>query len=738
MDGDSDNGGGWRDDSILVDDHLISNLQQNQRGGPDYPSVEDAPDRQPDDCWMLPSNSTVMEVLGPNYVRLDDIRKKTVAYMTFNSGKHQVDIWGDRACIDEAKKYLDVIGNKVNERKHPMRRTKKWEKPARELTEKEKRRAEKRQQRKTEEKRYQGLPAAPQPYTACFTMPDNNIPIPKIIGEKEAYLNQIRASCKSFIWYDEGLHIFKVAGQDEELVEEAAGRVRNHFLKIRRGTDRSMPKGSELRLLYQPTRNIGARFIKLPKNFVLNDLYGDEQVSPYRILEPIAGGKPSASLVQYNMLTDEVKKLDLSKTQQQQQQQQQQKQQQQSVALIDFGDNNDDDNVVHPGQNLDTSEIAESLRDLNIRNANMMERALDEGLESLRLLDWEITMEVAFGQIYLLNYPRRDDFYTFTSHELANVYFPHQNFISKLAPCIGTTYNHVKGLLEYLSVSGEEYTDSPRTSYVIEALQNPSLPEPVRPESGYAQRGGGASRGEQAAAAAAAEAASMVTWKSVLTINTFTKEGHAGLWNCVTDSRTLVNISCANLEGEYSWETRLNFARRLPSDYDTPQGQFVSYLRRSKDHRLVMSVTPAYRPHIIKQRTKWVYAWKRYIIEVEKEEMWDMSNMDDAHQAMTNSNDNNNHHSTAAAAGLPTDLSSFTPHRVNYYVTMARENWRYRFAENIDLTIGQAPTWTIRDFLANDTEEENTAMLQKDAKEFSDIMTKVLPVFYETRPASLV
>ncbi|ORZ17720.1 hypothetical protein BCR42DRAFT_412365 [Absidia repens] len=733
MDGDSDDGGGWRDASILVDDNSNSGFHQNQRGSADYPSVEDAPDRQPDDCWMLPSNSSVMEVLGPNCVRLDDIRKKTEAYMTFNSGKYQVDIWGDRSCIDEAKKYLDVIGNKVNERKHPMRSTKKWEKPARELTEKEKRRVEKRQQRKTEEKRYQGLPAVPQPFTASFTMPDSNIPLPKIIGEKEAYLNQIRASCKSFIWYDEGLHIFKVAGQDNELVEQAAGRVRNLYLKIRRGTDPTMPRSSELRLLYQPTRNIGARFIKLPKNFVSCDLYSDEQISSYRILEPIAGGKPSASLVQYNMLTDGVKKLDLSTMQQQQQ-----KQQQQSVSLIDFGDNNDDDNAIHPGQNLDTSEIAESLRDLNIRNAKMMERALDEGLESLRLLDWEISMEVAFGQIYLLNYPKRDDFYTFSSEQLANLYFPHHVFNSKLAPCIGTTYNHVKGLLEYLSVCGEEYTDSPRTSYVIEAIQNPTLPEPARPESKYSHRGGGPSRGEQAAAAAAAEAASAVTWKSVLTVNTFTKEGHAGLWNCVTDSNTLVNISCANLEGEYSWETRLNYARRLPSDYDTPQGQFVNYLRRSKDNRLVMSVTPAYRPHIIKQRTKWVYAWKRYIIEVEKEEMWDMSNMDDTHHTIINSNDHNNHHSTAAAAGLPTDLSSFTPHRVNYYVTMARENWRYRFAENIDLAIGEAPTWTIRDFLANNVDEENTAMLQKDAKEFADIMTKVLPVFYETRPASLV
>jgi hypothetical protein len=350
-----------------------------------------------------------------------------------------------------------------------------------------------------------------------------------------------------------------------------------------------------------------------------------------------------------------------------------------------------------------------------------METAIDEGLESLRLVDWEITMEVAFGQIYLLDYPSRDTFYTFPSEDLAFTYFPNSRFNSKLAPCIGTSYDHVKELLEYLSQHAEEYTDSPRTSYVIQALQNPTLPE--QPPKGLHPRSREAIAAEQAAKIANANAP---TWKSVLTINRFTLDGHVGLWNCVTDCETLVSINCTNLEGDYSWETRVNYARRLPSDLNTPQGQFVERMRLSNENRLIIAVVPGYRPHVIKQLTKWVYAWGKYTVEVEKEEMWDMANMEEA---------------LLQASGLPLDLSSYTPHRVNFHVSMVRENWRDRFAENVQLELGQAPTWTTRDFLVADHtsgEPESTALLQEDAKRFADLLTQVLPVYYEVKPASLV
>lgn len=682
----------WRDDTVLGQS-VTSPLE----------SHEDTPDRQPDDCWMLPSNSTEVEVLGPRCIRLAEIQKQTEAYVVFNAGKHQVDIWGDRQCIDRAKQFLDIIGNQINERKHPARRTKKWEKAERELTEKEKRRNEKRQQRILEGKSFQGLPTTPQPYTAIFPLPDESIPLAKILGDKEAYMNEIRATCKSHVWFDDDCRAFRVAGQDEDLVRETAARLRQLYLRIRRFTSQSMPRSAVIRLLYQPTKNIGARFTKLPKDFVPCDLYvPDNFLDKYRCLEPLAGGTiPKQFFLNANSKNTTNSSLE------------------QSMSLIDLHEDHGNASRVDQGNSL--YNIPERLRTLNIENAKRMETALDEGLESLRLVDWEITMEVAFGQIYLLDYPAREAFYTFPSEDLAFTYFPNSKFNSKLAPCIGTSYDHVKELLLYLSHQAEEYTDSPRTSYVIQALQNPTLPE--QPPKGLHPR----SREAIAAAEAAKIAnANAPTWKSVLTINRFTLEGHVGLWNCVTDSETLVSINCANLEGDYSWETRLNYARRLPSDLNTPQGQFVEHMRLSNEDRLIIAAVPGYRPHIIKQLTKWVYAWGKYTIEVEKEEMWDMTNMEDA---------------LAQASGLPLDLSSHTPHRVNFHVSMIRETWRDRFAENVQLQIGQAPTWTTRDFLVADHtsgDPESTAILQEDAKKFADLLTEVLPVYYQAKSTSLV
>ncbi|KAI8336652.1 hypothetical protein BC941DRAFT_427668 [Chlamydoabsidia padenii] len=667
---DSDDGG-WRDPSIVGGGNDSSPRSRGQGLG----GQNESPDRQPDDCWLLPPNSTEVEVLGIRCTRLEEIHKKTNAYMVFNSNKHQVDIWGDRNCINHAKQMLDIIGDKINERKHPVRRTKKWEKPERELTDSERRRDEKKQQRILEGKSYQGLPTSTQPYSAFFAMPDDLIPLVKITGEKDAYLNQIRASCKSHVWYEPELNAFKVAGQDEQLVWETTARLRNLYLRLRRSL--TPPKSAVLRLLYQPTENMGARFRALPSDFICCELYPTEQMNAYRMLEPIKDGViPKASRMQ------------------------------QPLNLIEF--NNDNDNTPATDQPKPSTGISGRLLNLNADNAQKMETALDEGLESLRLLDWEISMDVIFGQLYLLDYPNRERTYTFSSEDLAYVFFPNSRFNSRLSPCIGTTFEHVRGLQEYLSQHAEEYTDSPRTSYVINALQNPTLPG--RPQEGAYLRG----REASAAIAAAEAAAAAVTWKSVLTVNKFTMDGHVGLWNCVTDCNTLVSMSCANLEGEYSWETRLNYARRLPSDLNTPQGQFVDHLRLSNDKRLVVSLTPGYKPHIVKQLTKWIYAWEQYTVELEKEEMWDLANMEESEQQQN--------------TGLPLDLSSHAPHSVKYHVSMVRESWRNRFADNVHLEIGQAPTWTARDFLCG---QESTAALQDDAKKFADLLTSVVvPVYY--------
>ncbi|CAO3635112.1 unnamed protein product [Cunninghamella echinulata] len=374
--------------------------------------------------------------------------------------------------------------------------------------------------------------------------------------------------------------------------------------------------------------------------------------------------------------------------------------------------------------------MPDSLRNLNETNVEKMENALDLGLESLRLNDWEIKMDIIFGQLYLLDYPRRDPYYFFTMEVLAEKVFTNPKFVSKLAPCIGTSYDHVKELLEYLSSHGEEYADSPRTSYTIEAMQQPNLP-PHPTEFGrfnnnnnnnnsnnYNNNNGGPSRSN-----APPPAAHIQPWLTTLKIHNFTSDGFVGLWGCVTDSSTLVSINCANLQGNYSWQTRLQYARRLDTSPNTPHGQFVHKLRLSRNKRLIMTNVDLYRPHLIKQSTKWVYGWKKYIVEVEKEEMWDMANMKE--------------YSYKTTGGLPLDFSNINPHRVNFHVSMYRESWINRFSENTHLEIGEAPSWTPRNFLLGE-DDENLHELQLDAKDFADQLSARVPVYYDKTSTSLV
>ncbi|KAI8089641.1 uncharacterized protein BX664DRAFT_333541 [Halteromyces radiatus] len=693
---------GWRDPTILPD---ANSLRRSGNIVNRHETEVTAPSRQPDDCWMLPSTSTEVDILGPQNKQLEIIQKKTEAYLVFNRAKHQVDIWGDHVSIPLARQYLDHLGDQHHEKKQPTRKTKKWGKPERQLTEKEQRREEKRQQRQMEERSYQGLPAGPQPYIAFFPLPDNNLPLEKFVGEKESFLNKLRASGKSHIWYEESMNAFKVAGQDQDLVQETATRLRQWYLKQCR---RLMP--AELRLLYQPTKNIGARFIKLPASFTPCELYlRQTEFDSYRMLDPLVTGAIKDTLhKKTNALVNRPKE---------------------SLDLIQLGNEEnyegsieDNDEYQTTGGDGDSSVVSKSLLDLNERNAKLISVKLDEGLESLRLLDWDISLDVIFGQIYLVSYPKKTDMYVFSAEELADKYFPHDKFESKLAPCIGTSHEHVKGLLEYLSRHGEEYADSPRTSFTVEAIQMPTLPE--APKEGF-------SRGDRATAPDSGTIKPGLSWRTMVKVNGFTKDGYVRLWDCVTDYKSLVKISCANLEGEYSWETRLKYARRLPSELNTPHGQFVDKMRLTNTNRLSMMMVPGYQPHIIKQITTWVYGWGSYVVEVEKEEMWDMANMDDIHT------------SKLTTSGLPLDLSKFTPHRVNYHISMYKERWRNRFSDNLNLDIGEAPSWTPRHFLnnpgtANMNDQEDAKTIQEDAKKFADMLSSVLPRYFENRPVSLV
>ncbi|RUO95829.1 hypothetical protein BC936DRAFT_143136 [Jimgerdemannia flammicorona] len=113
-------------------------------------------------------------------------------------------------------------------------------------------------------------------------------------------------------------------------------------------------------------------------------------------------------------------------------------------------------------------------------------------------------------------------------------------------------------LFEYLNAHGlNEYTDSPRTSFVIEANQVLEFVQPSR------------SRGN---------AYPSPRFDTRIDCS-FKKDGKIGLWDCVTEHQELLTASMINLEKNYAWELKLESARRVPTDRPSPHGQLIHTLR---------------------------------------------------------------------------------------------------------------------------------------------------------------
>ncbi|CAO3645304.1 unnamed protein product [Mucor hiemalis] len=648
-DSSNDNDEGWRDPSLMrqanpapfgqpqrfnpLDNIVNTNGKPSSRMSnyTDVTAVSDSGHRIPD------------KILGAKYKsRSNEIQKATGSFIEFNEAQNQVNIWGDKDAIAKTISYLDMIVSRITENDTSLKRkTKKWNRPERELTEKEKRRAEKKQARIDEEKRYQGLPQMSQNYNASLTLLDHSLPLPKLVGENESYLNQIRADCKAFLWYEPQSNAIKIAADTEEAVLKAGPRIRNWYLRCCR-----KPEGGTIRLMQQPAKNALLNFIRLPAGFVTYEYCDPERESAMlekqRLLETVSTGV----MMRINTFND-------------------------LISLEDEVNQHD--------------KLSEQVLTLDERNKQLINQLLSRGLESMRLNDWNLRLKVRFGQICLVDYPKKDNQYL-TIEELSDKIFKKALFKSALAPCISKTKAGLNPLLEHLTSEDNcyEFSDNPRTSFVISAKQYPT----AAPEKVPGQRS--PPRGEM--------------WDTVMKIS-FTDEGHRKLWNTMTDCKDLVDISCADIESQYSWDLKLQHARQLPNDdVDSPHERFSRALSVSSNNRLIIVTSDDYIPQI------WLYSWHDYVVEVCQDEIWDMNRVERTDKE------------------LPLDLSPIEPHRSLFKVSFYKEAWVNRLAENLDLKIGEAPTWTLRDFFASP--DENTDTLMKNIKEFSEVLSSVVPRYW--------
>ncbi|OBZ91554.1 hypothetical protein A0J61_00364 [Choanephora cucurbitarum] len=671
----SDNEDGWRDAGVrsvqntpqrpLVDVYIPNTRSDtpvsraSTRTFTDTTVVSEAAHRNADDAWILPAYCNPSDILGgPNKSRAKEIQRESKSYIEYNAEYNQIDIWGDADAIAKTKQYLDSIAHRLAENDtRTTRKTKKWGRPERELTEKEKRRAERRQAKLDEERRYQGLPAVPQNYNAVFPLPDTHLPLNHFMGDRgEEYFNAIRADCKAFLWYQETGNLVRISADTDESVREAGKRVRNWYLRCNR-----KPIGSRHRLLQQPTKPWVLRYRKLPQNFVTYIYDSPEgenhMLEKQRLLEPVGHGVPRA----------------ISNIQGQPE-----------ISLIDVNDSYE-------------NELPEHIRRLDAQNEKHIEKSLADGIESLRLNDWMIRMKIRFGSICLIDYPKKQDY---LSIDYITDMFRKPRFNSALAPCIGKSEEHLGHLFDFLSNDSEavEFSENPRTSFIIHAQQYPTAAPPRIPGQREPSRGD--------------------MWNTVMRVS-FTESGVRKLWNTMTDCHDLVDINCLDIEGNYSWDLKLQYARQLPNnDFDTPHSKFWQALSITPEKRLIMTTFSDYIPNRVTQKTKWLYSWRGYVVEICKDEIWDMMRIERKDRE------------------LPVDLTIYEPHRVLYKVSVYREAWVNRFAENLTLKIGEAPNWTLRDFLGSD--EENARTIMKTAKDFAAILNAKVPHYWDNAGNSLV
>jgi hypothetical protein len=640
-------GGSWRDPSISQtprEFRTATTIQAtNSRG-------------TPNDYWVLPGWN-IENILGHGRSRISEIEKKTGSHIAYNEEKRQIDIWGEPLAIQETKNYLNLIYSKLNETDtRNMRKTKKWGKPERELTEREKRRSEKKLARLAEEKSFQGVPAMPQPYSAIFCLPGDMVPIIRLTGENDRLLNKIRAECKAYLWYDQTEDGFMISGGSDEVVRKAASRIRNHYLKSVRFM--SPFNKSSLLIMQQPKENWVIKFRRLPKNFEFGDNYSASELELlFKSTYLCEVGKPGVPT---------------------------------ALDLIQLDDSKN---------NTESHALSETARGMSKRNAQYIREQLEPGLERLRLTDWEIRLKFRFGQIHLSNFRPKENVFL-PIERVSEKLFRNAGTESSLAPCLSTSRSGLDSLFEYLSIHGEEFSDSPKTSFTIHADQHaqlhpPRLPGDPRPPP----------RGDR--------------FRTILKTN-FTSEGHYNLWNCITNSEDFVTINCVDIESRYSWDLKLQCAQRLLSDLDTPHGKFVKQLRLNPNTgRLIMMIDEDdYDPEFTVQKTVWKYGWGEYIIEVCMDEVWFMDEINHKHKE------------------LPVDLSEKEPIRTIFKVSLYKEDWINRFAQNLYLSVGEAPNWNVRSFVASD--DENVTSLMAAAKELSDILSSHIPLYWDHHVNSLV
>ncbi|CAI2167759.1 14917_t:CDS:10 [Funneliformis geosporum] len=372
----------------------------------------------------IPPNLCPVDIIGEKRFHLQRIEKSTNTDMFYNKDDSKIELWGIRKDLDQALKQLHVLAENIlakDQRERNKSRVNGWVNLEKALNDKQKHKFDRGSAREREERDYRGFPPEQKLFNGHFVLPSFEIPIARIIGEKEEILHPIRADTKCYMWYEPSSNLIRIVGDTYESVEEATMRVKNLYIKV--VTSRQIPRvikdgatiynGWIYHLVEPPHEPCEIRIANPPSWFYFPyDVNG-----VVKLIEPVYKGESISVVGKEGAL----KKL-------------------------------------NPNSYFDALQ---SIRESNVRT---IKSALSKAFITIHLLDEITKMRVRFGYVCLTDFPR-EPLWSIDKFNKKILY--DSRLRSKFAKCIATEHKKLDPLFEILSEYDQQWDGSPFREFKI-------------------------------------------------------------------------------------------------------------------------------------------------------------------------------------------------------------------------------------------------------------------------------
>ncbi|KAG0285390.1 hypothetical protein BGZ96_010353 [Linnemannia gamsii] len=581
-----------------------------------------------DDYWFIPPY-TDTDVLRQ---QLAEIGGDTDTRAVHNKEKERIDLWGTHKNIQSAKAALDHMGKFYlgrAEKRQKETKTRGWARPERELTPAEQKKKDREIKRQQERQKYLGDPTEEFSFTHCIAWP-KEVPIYRHLGGKLERLDALRAEFRSFIWLDKAMNLY-VAGEDEDTTMSAMGRVKNFLIKML-----NQPPENVCHVLEKPSKLVQIHIVPNPPV---------PYISPKQGFEGVSQNESKIRYLKAKEVGDfgNVREVDLR------------------MSAIDPGNRNGDaasgtdgeHSNIAPGMSPYVRPMQYSERMVQ-RNNDRIRQELEDSLEAVQLMDYDVKMRIQIGQVGLLTYPKQ---ILWEIEELDTVVIPSSRLESEFSP--------------YFIKSSGAFAAAERRITPPDNKEQAIKPDEVW--FLYILR-----KNEE-----------MGGFTNVTLEVTFRSDGNAGLWNGLVQQTTPLDIRVISSERRLSWAWTVSAGKRH-SDQSL-EAKFVRGLRLSnengRDSILHFANTEYIQLKRVRRERKKLIVRDQWTIEMTEEAFWTMAKPFPSY--------------------LIVPLSEH-PSQVLYSLSMYRDSWKSRFSENPYLGLGQVPTWEPEDFFKGEESIEKT------------------------------